>query len=144
MATAGASKKEPTAGEPATDEHGFPGLWPGALGMLFLLLAVLPTMPEKYYEWGLPFIVPGLSVVMMVLAVRCRRWWWIVPFVLLVALFNPIKQPSLGSRGLWVMVDVAGSALFLLGAYFIYPKPRTTGAESKRSQTPRRQSGRNS
>ena len=134
LAATGPSRKEPSSGGPAAPRHRFPALWPGALGMLFLLVAVLPTMPDGYYEWGLPFIVPGLSVVMMVLAVRCRRWVWMVPFVLLVVLFNPIKQPGLGSRPMWVMVDVAGSVLFLLGAYFVYPKPGTAGAQHHQSK----------
>ena len=61
---------------------------------------------------------------MMVLAGRCRRWWWILPFVLLALMFNPIRQPSLGTRLRWQLVDFAGAVLFMLGAYFIYPKPK--------------------
>jgi len=101
-------------------EHTFPALWPGAAGILFLLLAVVPTLPGEYFT-ALRYIVCGLSAVMIVLAGYCRRWEWIVPFLLLAAVFNPIHWPGFGV-GYWQLADVAGALLFLLAAYFIYPK----------------------
>ncbi len=129
MTAAKPAQVSPPAGTEPPAEHSFPALWPAAFGLLILLLAILPTLPEEYYEWFLPFAVPGLSVVMMVLAGRCRRWWWILPFVLLALMFNPIRQPSLGTRARWQLVDFAGAVLFLLGAYFIYPKPKRESTE---------------
>ena len=122
----GSSAKEPLP------RHSFPAIWPGALGALILLVAIFPTMPEDYYDYFLPFAVGGLGAVMIVIAVRCRRWWWIAPFIVLALFFNPIPllKPGLGSRFLWQLADFAGAVLFLLGAYFIYPKPGRVKAET--------------
>jgi hypothetical protein len=133
-ATPGAEADKPAGGQPA--RHRFPALWPGALGMLFLLLAIIPTMPDEYYT-ALRYVVCGLSAAMMVLAVYCRRWEWIVPFVLLAALFNPIRWPGVGLK-LWQLADLGGALLFLFAAYFIYPKPKKTAASAAAPpETPR-------
>ena len=111
------AKKAP--GTPA-DRHRFPASWPGAAGILFLLFAVIPTLPSEYFT-ALRYLVCGLSAVMIVLAWYCRRWAWIAPFLLLAAVFNPIHWPGFGVK-YWQLADVAGALLFLVGAYFIYPK----------------------
>jgi len=116
-----------------TGKHSFPALWPGALGMLILLISVFPTagdIHKHYYDYILPTVVLVLSVVMVVLACRCRRWAWVLPFVVLVVFFNPVWRPSLGTHRAWAMADFAGAVLFLLGAYFVYPKPRTPQEEA--------------
>ena len=121
----GSSAKEPLP------RHSFPAIWPGALGALILLVAILPRMPEDYYDYFLPFAVGGLGAVMIVIAVRCRRWWWIAPFVFLGLVFNPgpLLKPSLGLT-LWRLADFAGAVIFLSAAYFIYPKPGRVKAET--------------
>jgi hypothetical protein len=122
-AATSATESTKVAGGP-TQEHRFPAIWPGALGILFLLLAVVPTLPNEYFT-VLRYIVCGLSAVMILLAGQCRRWEWIVPFLLLAALFNPIHWPGFGLR-YWQLADGAGALLFLLGSYFLYPKPKAT------------------
>jgi len=119
-----------TAGAPGTgpkkvtgafaQEHRFPALWPGAVGILFLLFAVIPTLPSGYYTM-LRYIVCALSAVMIVLAGYCHRWEWILPFLFLAAVFNPVRWPGFSLR-YWQLADIAGALLFLLAAYFIYPK----------------------
>lgn len=120
----------------SADENSFPALWPGAVGMLFLLVAVLPTLPGEYYDYVLPWVVLVLCSAMMVLAVKCRRWGWVAPFVLLAGLFNPIHRPTMGLNA-WRLADVLGAMLFLAGAYFIYPKaPRPRNAQEPPSSRP--------
>ena len=87
------SSKE-TEAEPRQDAggHSFPALLPGAVGMLILLISVFPTagdVHKHYYDRIMPAIVLALSIIMIALAIRCRRWVWVLPFVLVVAFFTP-------------------------------------------------------
>lgn len=124
------------SGSPTSRRHSFPAVWPGAVGMLLLLVALLPTLPGEYYDYVLPVAVLGLSAAMVVLAVRCRRWGWVVPFVVLAGVFNPIRRPTMALTA-WRLADVAGAVLFLVAAYFIYPKvrPPAEGAGSPEGKT---------
>jgi len=111
-----------------TDEHSFPALWVGAVGMLILLVSVFPTagnIHKHYYDRIMPAIVVVLSIIMIALAIRCRRWVWVLPFALVVAFFNPtyLLRLDAGAETGWRVADILGAACFLLGAYFIYPKP---------------------
>jgi hypothetical protein len=130
--TSGTEPKKTVSG--ATQKHRFPAIWPGALGTLLLFLAV-PKMPSEYYDYVLPVSVVGLSAVMVLLAVACRRWVWVLPFVRLSSFFNPIHRPGLGSVFEWQLADVVGALLFLVGAYFIYPKPKAP-EKAPASQSP--------
>jgi len=97
--------------------------------MLILLVSVFPTAGDihrHYYDRIMPAIVFVLSIIMIALAIRCRRWAWVLPFALVVAFFNPtyFLRLDAGAETGWQVADILGAVCFLLGAYFIYPKPR--------------------
>jgi len=123
--------REPT---PGTGEHSFPALVPGAVATLILLISVFPTaggLHKHYYDRIMPAIVLVLSIVMIALAIRCRRWVWVLPFVLVVAFFNPtyLLRLDAGAETGWQVADILAAVCFLLGAYFIYPKLRAEAGD---------------
>jgi len=125
VSKAGATNEDGSDTSVAEQQYSFPAIWPGAVGMVILLVSVLPTMGgiKYYYDYILPTAVLVLSVVMIVLAVRCRRWFWIPAFVVVVLFFNPVWRLDAGAELGWSLADVAGAVVFFLGAYFISPRP---------------------
>ena len=130
MAKSGSGKGTETGPKQRVQGHRFPALLPGAVGMLILLISVFPTagdIHKHYYARIMPAVVLVLSIIMITLAVRCRRWVWVLPFVLVVAFFNPtyLLRLDAGAEMGWQVADILAATCFLLGAYFIYPKSWT-------------------
>ena len=140
MAQPGPSKGTATESRQDAGGHSFPALLPGAVGMLILLVSVFPTagdIHKHYYDRIMPAIVLVLSIIMIALAIRCRQWVWVLPFVLVVAFFNPTYRLRLdaGAETGWQVADILAAACFLLGAYFIYPKLRAKTEDGTQGTT---------
>ena len=87
-------------------------LW--ILPAILLLIAVFLKFPYGFYEL-LRVVVSICALYFTIKAFKNEAYAWGVFFVIIVVLFNPIFPITLGSRPMWIPVDLAAAAVFLLG-----------------------------
>ncbi|MBT2551912.1 DUF6804 family protein [Arthrobacter sp. ISL-5] len=86
-----------------------PATVPAAIGAVFLLMAGMGAQYEFYVvmRWA----VTGMAIWMCVVASALKRTPWVVVFVAIALLFNPLI-PVYATREFWVPFDFAGFVLF--------------------------------
>ena len=86
-----------------------PAAVPAAIGAVFLLMAVMGAQYEFYVvmRWAVTAMATWMSVV----AGALKRTPWVVVFVAIALLFNPLI-PVYATREFWVPFDLAGFVLF--------------------------------
>ena len=87
-------------------------LW--ILPAILLLIAVFLKFPYGFYEL-LRVVVSVCAVYYAIKAFRNDAPVWGVFFIMIIALFNPIFPVKLGSKPLWIPVDIAAAIVFILG-----------------------------
>jgi hypothetical protein len=91
-----------------------------------LLNALLPQTNEYFVI--LRFAVCFTSAYLIYVAIATKNYAWIVPFLFLIALFNPIILPAI-RRNIWNIIDVATAAGLTLSIFFINEKLKTVKTE---------------
>ena len=102
-----------------------PGLILGAI----LLLVAITQMPYAYYifmRWG----VFAVSTYGAWVAYQTRHQWWIWLLGAIAALFNPIV-PLHMRREDWLIFDLIGGALLLIGAVVLRKAPNEGRLDSE-------------
>ena len=91
------------------DRYGDPGfrrfaLAPGLIGAFVLLVGILLIGQEFYI--AIRLLTAIFALIMAVFAVQAKQWWWVLPLIPVVVLWNPI-----------VPIDLPEG--FQLGAHYI-------------------------
>lgn len=99
--------EEQLNGVPLITVH--PATVPAVIGAVFLLMAGMGAEYEFYVvmRWA----VTAMAIWMCVVASALRRTPWIVVFVAIALLFNPLI-PIYATREFWLPFDFAGFVLF--------------------------------
>ncbi len=59
------------------------------------------------------FVVSILALVVAVFAWRARHWWWIIGFVPIAVLWNPVVPIDLGMPDLWLGAQYVAAIVFM-------------------------------
>jgi len=96
-----------------------------AIAALLALIALWRSSDSRTLIAG--FVVCAAAVVTAWQAIRVRKYGWLLVFIGIAALFNPLL-PLLFSRAAFMMVYVACLAMFLLSLRMAVPPPRLSMA----------------
>ncbi|MET3934857.1 DUF6804 family protein [Arthrobacter sp. OAP107] len=100
--------EEELNGVPLITVH--PAAVPAAIGAVFLMLAVAGGAQYEFYV-VLRWAVTAMAIWMSVVASALKRTPWVVVFVAIALLFNPLI-PVYATRSFWAPFDLAGFVLF--------------------------------
>lgn len=87
-----------------------------------LLLAVF-WRSSANYELALQFVICGSALLVSWEAYRSAKYFWAIGFVAIASVFNPL-QPLAFSHALFLWLDLASVAAFLLSVTLLRSKPR--------------------
>jgi hypothetical protein len=73
----------------------------------------------------LDFVIAAGALFVLVQAASLRKYWWIVAFLTIACLFNPIQAVRFSSEVL-VTVQVMSVALFAISLHLLRTNPRMT------------------
>ena len=91
-------------------------LAPGILGAVVLLFA--PFAVDTEWFTLVQYLVAILAAIVAWFALQARHWWWLVVFVPIVVLWNPV-WPFDFSGQLWLAAQFIAAAAFLLAGVLI-------------------------
>jgi hypothetical protein len=86
-----------------------------AIIALFVGLALLGT--DTYTV--IRFVVSILALIIVVFAWQARHWWWIVPFVAIAVLWNPVLPIDIASADLWLGLQYIAVVVFMSAGILI-------------------------
>jgi hypothetical membrane protein len=95
-------------------------------------------MPYRYYTF-LRIIVSFMAFVIIVNEFRSRNFW-LIAFILILFLFNPIIPIYLYLKPFWIIIDILVGLLFLYYFYTLIPKKKIKESETidiKHQEIPR-------
>lgn len=92
------------------------------IAALFCFIGIF-ELPYTYHT-VLRVFVSFMAFVIIVNELRSRSFW-LITFLLILILFNPIFPIYLYLRPFWVIIDVAAGLLFLYYFYTLIPKRKT-------------------
>ena len=96
-------------------------LAPGILAAVVLLFS--PLILETEWFTLVQYIVTILAAIVAWFAVQARHWWWLIVFVPIVVLWNPVWPFALGGQ-LWLAAQFVAAAAFIAAGVLIR-SPRT-------------------
>jgi hypothetical protein len=91
-----------------------------------LLLLAIAKMPSGYYTF--------LRAAIFIISILCIYEFWhklrgfIVPFILIASIFNPIFPVYFYDRSIWMPIDIISAVVFIV-AIFINPKTKAENHE---------------
>lgn len=94
-------------------------LAPGILAAVVLLFS--PLILETEWFTLVQYIVAILAAIVAWFALQARHWWWLVVFVPVVVLWNPVWPFDLGGQ-LWLAAQFVAAAAFLAAGILIKSK----------------------
>ena len=92
------------------------------ISIAVLLLAVF-WRSSTNYELALQFVICASALLVSWEAYRSAKYFWSIGFVAIASVFNPI-QPLAFSHALFLWLDLAAVAAFLLSLALLRAKPR--------------------
>ena len=102
-------------------EHQRNALAPGILAAVVLIFA--PFVIETEWFTLVQYVVTILAAIVAWFAVQARHWWWLIVFVPIVVLWNPVWPFALGGQ-LWLAAQFVAAAAFIAAGVLIR-SPRT-------------------
>ncbi len=87
-----------------------PGMLPAVLGAI-VLLATIGIIHTDFYLY-VRYAVSILALIVVVIAIQHRKWWWGLPMVPLAVIWNP-AWPFGFEEELWQVLVLIGSAVFI-------------------------------
>ena len=102
---------------------------PGILGGLVCLAGAF-VLGWPGYEIIL-YVIAILALICAWFAAQAKQWWWIVVFVAIAVLWNPVFPLDLNSPDVWLGLQY-GAALVFLAAGILIKVVDTGGASAKR------------
>jgi hypothetical protein len=86
-----------------------------AIVALFVGLALLGS--DSYTI--IRFVVSILALIIVVFAWQARHWWWIVPFVAIAVLWNPVLPIDVAAADLWLGLQYIAVVIFMSAGILI-------------------------
>ncbi|WP_440711684.1 DUF6804 family protein [Herbiconiux sp. YIM B11900] len=83
---------------------------PAVLGAIVLLASIGLTGTDFYLY--VRYAVSILALIVVVIAIQHRRWWWGLPMLPLAVVWNP-AWPFNFTEELWQILVLVGSAVFI-------------------------------
>lgn len=103
-----------------------PSLLPAILGAMALLagLALITT------DWFLyvRFTASILSLIMIVMTVQAKKWYWGLPLLAIAVMWNPAWPIQLPPQA-WELVSLLGSGLFIFVGMFFRVRDSVRGGK---------------
>jgi len=87
---------------------------------LFIGLALLGT--DAYTV--IRFVVSIMALIIVVFAWQARHWWWIIPFVAIAVLWNPVLPIDVASGDLWLGLQYIAVIIFMSAGILIRVKDK--------------------
>lgn len=85
-------------------------LAPGLLGAV-VLLAGLALLTAEAFDL-IRYAASILALIIVVLAVQARHWWWVPVLAAIAVVWNPIVPLPFTGQG-WALAQLAGAAAFI-------------------------------
>jgi hypothetical protein len=85
-------------------------------------------LPYGYYTF-LRILVSFMALVIIVNEFRSRSFW-LIAFLLILVIFNPIIPIYLYLKSLWLLIDIVVGLLFLYYFYTLIPKKKVKEPET--------------
>jgi len=96
-----------------------------------LFLAVF-ELPIRYYTFLRIVVFTGALLIVVML--KRKHFYWIILFMLIAVLFNPIYPIYLYKKVIWMPLDIIIGILFLLISFIEYPKKEVKKKEVKKQK----------
>lgn len=94
-------------------------LAPGLLAAIVLLAGLL--LIENEWFTAVRYVVAILALIVAWFAVQARQWWWLIAFLPIAVLWNPI-YPFAFSGTLWLAGQVVAAVIFVMAGVLIKVK----------------------
>ncbi len=91
-------------------------LAPGILAAVVLLMT--PLMIDSEWFTVVRYVVTILAAIVAWFAVQARHWWWLIAFVPIVVLWNPVWPLALSGQ-LWLGAQFLAALAFLAAGLLI-------------------------
>ena len=91
-----------------------------------LVIGISWRMSFNYVSY-LNFVITVGAALIVVQAANLRKYWWVVAFVAIACLFNPVLPVGLSSR-VMIGLQVMSAAIFASSLIFLRTRPRLTMA----------------
>ena len=65
------------------------------------------------------FVVSILALIIAVFAWQAKHWWWIIPFVAIAVLWNPVLPIDVASADLWLGLQYIAVVIFMSAGILI-------------------------
>jgi hypothetical protein len=88
---------------------------------LFVGLALLGT--DAYTV--IRFVVSIMALIIVVFSWQARQWWWIIPFVAIAVLWNPVLPIVIASADLWLGLQYVAVIIFMSAGILIRVKDKS-------------------
>jgi len=95
-------------------------LAPGLLAAIALLAGML--LIDNPWFTAIRYVVAILALIVAWFAVQARQWWWLVAFIPIAVVWNPILPLPLTGTG-WLAAQVAAAGVFILAGVLIKSTP---------------------
>lgn len=104
---------------PATPRYRF-ALAPGLLAAIALFLS--PLFLDGVGATIIRYVVAIFALIVAWFAFQAKQWWWIIVFVAIAVIWNPIA-PFAFEGGSWVVAQFVAAVLFLIAGASIRTAP---------------------
>ncbi|HWK20352.1 MAG TPA: DUF6804 family protein [Microbacteriaceae bacterium] len=101
------------ASEPAYQRN---ALAPGLLAAVVLMAGLLLIGNEWFT--AIRYVVAILALIIAWFAVQARQWWWLLAFIPIAVLWNPIYPFDFGGTP-WLAAQVFGAGVFVIAGILI-------------------------
>ncbi|GGI56976.1 DUF6804 family protein [Winogradskyella haliclonae] len=98
-----------------------------------LLFVAVFYWPIEYYTFLRTIVFIGALLVMV--SLRQKQFPWILAFVIIAILFNPIFPIYLYIKAYWIPIDIISGILFLLVAFLKQPQKKSEKKVKKADKT---------
>lgn len=98
-----------------------------------LLFIAVFYWPISYYT--LLRVIVFISTLLVIISLRQKQYLWIIIFVFIAILFNPIIPIHLYVKAYWIPIDIISGILFLLVAFLKQPEKKIKNKVKKTTKT---------
>jgi len=94
-------------------------LAPGLLAAVVLLAGLL--LLDNEWFTAIRYVVAILALIVAWFAVQARQWWWLIAFIPIAVVWNPV-YPFAFSGTIWLAAQVLAAGVFVLAGVLISTK----------------------
>ncbi len=111
------------------DEYQRNALAPGLLAALVLVIA--PFLIGGDWFTVVRYAVTILALIIAWFAVQARQWWWLIGFIPIAVLWNPVL-PLPFAGPVWLAAQVAAAGIFVVAGLLIKTRRAPTSDQRRR------------